>query len=114
MAKSALHGLLHPALLALPMVITLLWAPPGTANDPGRQPAPGTASAAAAADRVTAARQGSETGKPALQPSAAAAAAQRDDRKDLTVFFSIGAAVNVVMLTVFLVWAVRQWRKTKH
>ncbi len=35
-----------------------------------------------------------------------------DGREDLTVFFSIGIAVDVLLVTVFLVWAVRQWRKT--
>ncbi|HHJ17457.1 MAG TPA: hypothetical protein ENJ80_12245 [Gammaproteobacteria bacterium] len=32
-------------------------------------------------------------------------------REDLTVFFSIGIVVDVLLVTVFLVWAVRQWRK---
>ena len=33
-------------------------------------------------------------------------------REDLTVFFSIGIVVDVLLVTVFLVWAVRQWRKS--
>lgn len=33
-------------------------------------------------------------------------------RDDLTVFFSIGVAVDVLLVAAFLVWAVRQWRKT--
>ena len=32
-------------------------------------------------------------------------------REDLTVFFSIGVVVDVLLVSAFLVWAVRQWRK---
>ncbi|MFQ5643035.1 MAG: hypothetical protein ACE5FQ_04970 [Thiogranum sp.] len=41
----------------------------------------------------------------------AAEVAIGDGREDLTVFFSIGIAVDVLLVTVFLVWAIRQWRK---
>jgi len=34
-------------------------------------------------------------------------------REDLTVFFSIGVVIDVLLVTAFLVWAVGQWRKTK-
>jgi len=33
-------------------------------------------------------------------------------RENLTVFFSIGIAIDVLLVTLFLVWAVRQWRKS--
>jgi len=33
--------------------------------------------------------------------------------EDLTVFFSIGVIVDVLLVTAFLVWAIGQWRKTK-
>lgn len=36
-----------------------------------------------------------------------------DGREDLTAFFSIGIAIDVLLLTVFAVWAVRQWRKPR-
>jgi hypothetical protein len=36
-----------------------------------------------------------------------------DGREDLTVFFSIGVVVDVLLVTAFLVWAVGQWRKKK-
>ena len=36
-----------------------------------------------------------------------------DSRTDLTVFFSIGIVVDVLLVTAFLVWAVGQWRKKK-
>jgi len=32
--------------------------------------------------------------------------------KNLTGFFAIGLLVNILMMTLFGVWAVRQWRKT--
>jgi len=34
-------------------------------------------------------------------------------REDLTVFFSIGVVIDVLLMTAFLVWAVGQWRKKK-
>ena len=36
-----------------------------------------------------------------------------DGREDLTVFFSIGLVIDVLLVTAFLVWAVGQWRKKK-
>ena len=33
------------------------------------------------------------------------------DKEDLTVFFSIGMTINIVMITSFFIWAVKQWRK---
>lgn len=32
-------------------------------------------------------------------------------REDLSVFFSIGIVINIVMVIGFFVWAVKQWRK---
>jgi len=40
-------------------------------------------------------------------------AATSDNRKDLTVFFSIGVIVDILLVTAFLVWAVGQWSKSK-
>jgi hypothetical protein len=36
-----------------------------------------------------------------------------DGREDLTVFFSIGLVIDVLLVTAFLVWAAGQWRKKK-
>jgi hypothetical protein len=36
-----------------------------------------------------------------------------DAREDLTVFFTIGVVVDVLLVTAFLVWAVGQWRKPR-
>jgi len=48
-----------------------------------------------------------------VDPGAGTAAAAAGGREDLSVFFSIGVVVDVLLVTVFLVWAVGQWRKTK-
>ena len=36
-----------------------------------------------------------------------------DTRENLTGFFVIGMIINVLLFTLFLIWAVGQWRKTK-
>jgi hypothetical protein len=36
-----------------------------------------------------------------------------DTRGNLTGFFVIGMIINVLLITLFLIWAVGQWRKTK-
>ena len=33
------------------------------------------------------------------------------DKEDLSVFFGIGMTVNIVMITSFFIWAVKQWKK---
>ncbi len=35
-------------------------------------------------------------------------------REDLTVFFAIGILIDLLLLTLFFVWATRQWRKTRR
>ena len=37
-----------------------------------------------------------------------------DDSKDLTVFFSIGVIVDILLIAAFLIWAAGQWSKTKN
>ena len=37
----------------------------------------------------------------------------QEPQKDLTAFFVIGFIINILVLSVFLFWAVGQWRKTK-
>ena len=36
-----------------------------------------------------------------------------DTRDNMTGFFVIGMIINVLLITLFLIWAVGQWRKTK-
>ena len=33
------------------------------------------------------------------------------DKEDLSVFFGIGMLVNIVMITSFFIWAIKQWKK---
>jgi len=36
-----------------------------------------------------------------------------DQNKDkLTIFFAIGLIINILLMSLFGIWAVRQWRKT--
>lgn len=30
----------------------------------------------------------------------------------LTIFFAIGIVINLVLITAFVLWAIRQWKKT--
>lgn len=39
--------------------------------------------------------------------------AENDRRDNLTGFFVIGMIINVLLITLFLIWAVGQWRKMK-
>jgi len=34
------------------------------------------------------------------------------ERDDLTTFFAVGMVVNLVMITVYFIWAYKQWGKT--
>ena len=34
------------------------------------------------------------------------------EREDLTVFFTIGVVINLVMITAYFIWAYKQWNKT--
>lgn len=66
---------------------------------------------------LTATETGAQNGRAVtgvLEPvSGAEGVVVPDGREDLTVFFTIGVIVDVLLVTVFLVWAVGQWRKTK-
>ncbi len=38
---------------------------------------------------------------------------EKDQNKDkLTIFFTIGLVINILLMSLFGIWAVRQWRKT--
>lgn len=32
-------------------------------------------------------------------------------REDLSVFFGIGMTINIVMIIVFVIWGIKQWKK---
>jgi hypothetical protein len=62
-----------------------------------------------AADNTTSAQAGAVAG--GVTPDATAAPVEHA-REDLTVFFSVGVVLDVLLVAAFLVWAVKQWRKT--
>lgn len=48
-----------------------------------------------------------------MLPVSGAEQAVTDERKDLTMFFSIGVILDVLLVAAFLIWAVGQWRKAR-
>ena len=112
--------LLRVALFTLPVVLALAWAPPGEAQSTNLQQATGSSTmvteALAENGRAVAGVPGPATnipesisgnsGKKDTTPS--------DDSKDLTVFFSIGVIVDILLVAAFLIWAAGQWSKTKN
>jgi len=111
--------LLRPALLALQVVLVLGWTSPGQAKSSGLQLSTGSpamvAEAMAENGRSPAGAPGPAADIPGAMPAATGggSAAGNAGRKDLTVFFSIGVIVNILLVTVFLVWAVGQWSRSK-
>lgn len=112
---------IQPVLLTLPVVLMLAVAPLSEANPLSLQQSQSPGSLLAVAEDgaensgVVAGVPGSAADVSAsMSPdSGAGEAAVTDGRKDLTVFFSIGVVVDVLLVAAFLVWAVGQWRKTK-
>ena len=112
--------LLRVALFTLPVVLALAWAPPGEAQSTNLQQATGSSTVVtetmAENGRTVTEAPGPATnipesisgnsGKKDTTPS--------DDRKDLTVFFSIGVIVDILLVAAFLIWAAGQWSKTKN
>ena len=37
-----------------------------------------------------------------------------EQKRELSMFFKIGIALNIIMLTAYMTWAVRQWRQSKN
>ncbi|MDH5471572.1 MAG: hypothetical protein OEY61_01835 [Gammaproteobacteria bacterium] len=35
-------------------------------------------------------------------------------KRELSMFFKIGIALNIIMLTAYITWAVRQWRQSNN
>jgi len=110
------------ALFALPLVSALAGVPPASANPDSLQasPPPRIPSMAAGTGAGIA---GAVAGIPELAAgapvamSADTAAGEKPangGREDLTVFFSIGVFVDLLLVTAFLVWAIGQWRKTRQ
>ena len=112
--------LLRVALFTLPVVLALAWAPPGEAQSTNLQQATGSSTVVtetmAENGRTVTEAPGPATnipesisgnsGKKDTTPS--------DDSKDLTVFFSIGVIVDILLVAAFLIWAAGQWSKTKN
>jgi hypothetical protein len=119
MLKISGRQLLRLALFTLPVVLAFCWTSPGEAYSPGLQQA--TGSPALAAETITensrsvAAAPGPATDAPGVLSAGTdtGGVAGKAGRKDLTVFFSIGVIVDILLVTAFLVWAVGQWSKTK-
>jgi len=117
-----MHGrkLLRLALFTLPVVLILSWTSPGEAKSSSLQlatagPTP-AAEALAESGRAAAGAPGPLTDIPEDMTAGTGngGAAGNAGRKDLTVFFSIGVIVDILLVTAFLVWAVGQWSKSKN
>jgi hypothetical protein len=94
--------------IALPLLFMLFVIPASGANpsDPPQSPAPGHSALAAETG-------GTGTSLPGSPAATGAKAALNDGREDLTVFFTIGVIIDVLLVATFLVWAAGQWRKTR-
>ena len=112
--------LVRLALLTLPVIFTLTWAIPGEANPSILQQSAGSSLTVTEAGvnngGAVAGGQGVAADIPvSMSPdSGAEGAAVNDGRKNLTAFFSIGVVANILLVAVFLIWAVGQWSKTKQ
>jgi len=45
-------------------------------------------------------------------PAKSAQIIKEKPKRELSLFFIIGIIINLVMLSVILVWAVKEWKKT--
>jgi len=102
---------LRLALLALPVLLMLALESPGAANPATRLQSTGSSQEVTTAGTPEAV---ADTAAAMPHDSGQAGTAIDAGGKDLTVFFVIGMAVNVIMITAFLFWAAGQWRKTKQ
>ena len=96
-------------LLILPVLFTPAWAAHSEATPSGLQPSTDSPLPVTEVGAVTD-RGISKLSGPV---SVAGERAANDKREDLTGFFVIGMIINVLVITLFLIWAVGQWRKTK-
>ena len=108
---------LRCALITLPVVILLAWVAP-VKPEATQQAAdtPVLPGAAGSRDRSAIAGPAApDVDNPDSLPATAGGTGPTDnhDRRDLTVFFSIGVIVNILMVAAFIYWAVGQWSGTK-
>ena len=111
MLKFSASQRLRLALLALPVLLVLTVASPAAATPSYPLQSTGSSQEVTAAGTPGAVAN-TAAGMPA--DSGTAEVASDDAGKDLTVFFVMGMAVNIIMITAFLFWAAGQWRKTKQ
>jgi hypothetical protein len=111
--------LLRLYLLLLPALFTLSWAAqsmaaPADLQAPTGSPRPVTEAGAESIGGISPV-PGKVPGSSLAQPAAAGtgAGAVNEAGREMTGFFVIGMIINVLLLTLFLIWAVGQWRKTK-
>jgi len=115
-SKPNLHArqALRLALFTLPVILLLSWMPPVKAES--AQQAAGSPSILTEA--------GKESGSTSAGPAAGthgslpvdpgdAGLAGNNGQKDLTVFFSIGVVVDILLVAAFLYWAVGQWSRSR-
>ena len=97
-------------LLILPALFTLAWATHSDATPSGLQQ-PSTDSPFPVTEAGSEAVPGiSRVPGPV---SGAGVKVANDRPENLTGFFVIGMIINVLLIALFLIWAVGQWRKTK-
>ena len=94
-------------ILILSALFTLAWAVHCEATPPGLRQSTDSPVTEAGAETV-----GGVSRIAGPVPGAGVRAAN-DTGKSLTGFFVIGMIINVLLITLFLIWAVGQWRKTK-
>jgi hypothetical protein len=111
--------LIRLCLLILSALFTLAWAVHSEATPSGQQqptgrPVPVT-EAGAETDEGGSRVAGPVSVLPlSMSPVSGSGVRTADDaRKNMTGFFVIGMIINVLLITLFLIWAVGQWRKTK-
>lgn len=101
--------LIRLCLFILPALFQPAWAAQSEAIPPAPQHFTGSPLPVTEAGAETAAGFAKVPGP----VSGAGIKAENDRRDDLTGFFVIGMIINVLVITLFLIWAVGQWRKTK-
>lgn len=100
------HPLIRLYLLILLSLFTLVRPAHGEATSSDLQPSTGRP--------VPVSEAGAENHEGVAGPVSGLGARTADDaHKNMTGFFVIGMIINVLLIVVFLIWAVGQWRKTK-
>lgn len=101
------HPLIRLYLLILVSLFTLVRPAHGEATSSDLQPSTGRP--------VPVSEAGAENHEGVAGPVSGSGARTADDaHKNMTGFFVIGMIINVLLIVLFLIWAVGQWRKTKQ